>query len=83
MDMRISPPRGALDRAGEFCHDDIVLLDHANDLQLWRVDELRCTVDGLVVGLLAKQVEGTEDGPLDVIGQARQDLLVIVLAEAI
>jgi hypothetical protein len=28
-------------------------------------------------------MEGTEDGPLDVVGQAGQDLLVIVFAEAV
>jgi pyridoxine 4-dehydrogenase len=48
-------------RAGELRHDDVVLLDHPDDLQLGRVDDVRRAVDGLVVGLLADQVEGTED----------------------
>jgi hypothetical protein len=43
----------------------------------------RCAVDGLVVGFFAGQTEGAEDGPLDVVGQAGQDLLMIVLAEAV
>ena len=74
---------GALRRAGELCHDDVALLDHAHDLQLGRVDELGRAVDGLVVGFFAGQTKGAEDGPLNVVGQAGQDLLVIILAEAV
>src|SRR5436190_2012829 len=75
--------RGALRRAGELCHDDVALLDHANDVELWRVYELGRAVNGLVVGMFAAQLEGAEDGPLDVVGQARQDLLMIIIAEAV
>src|SRR5262245_32492231 len=75
--------RSALRGAGKFCHDDVALLDHTYDLQLWRVDERGRPVDGLVVCFLACQLEGAEDGPLDVVGQAGQDLPVIVTAESV
>ena len=51
--------------------------------QLGRVDELGRAVDGLLIGLFAGQVEGAEDGPRDVVSQAGQDLLVIILTEAV
>ena len=51
--------------------------------QLGVVDEFGAPSMGLVVFLLASQMEGAEDGPLDVVGQAGQDLLVIVLVEAL
>ena len=40
-------------------------------------------VNSLVVSLFAPQTECAEDDPLDIICQARQDLLVIVLSKAI
>jgi hypothetical protein len=43
----------------------------------------RFAIDGLVVGIFSAQLERAEHSPLDVVGQAGQDLRVIILAESV
>ena len=57
-------------------HDDVVLLDHPHDGDD-RAPRERGILDLAVVRLLAVKTEVSEHGPVDVVGQARQDLLVI------
>ena len=70
------PAVGPLRRDGHLRHDDIVLLHHPRDREVRAADERRI-LDLRVVGLLADEVEAAEDRPLDVVGEARQDLRVV------
>jgi hypothetical protein len=80
IDMRLAGVAGGL--AGQLGHHHVVLLDHAHDREPRRPREPR-PFDGRVVGRLTREVEGAEDGPLDVVGQAGQDLGVVALPEPV
>lgn len=62
--------------ASEFSHHRVALLDHANDLELGAPDEPWPLNRG-VVGFLSLQPERSEHCPHDVVGETRQDLLVV------
>lgn len=77
---RHSHPRGVPARAPDLpCqlgHHDVVRLDHPGDGERGAAHEGRI-LDLVVVGLLTGQAVGAVDGPLDVVGQAGQDLGVV------
>ena len=75
-------PVGSNGADGALCDNHIALFDNALRLDHGATDKSR-VLDLSIERPLSSEVEGARNHPLDVIGEARQDLLVVGVPESI